>query len=108
MADSDAVLRGFRRLKAEQHGGTEPPGIVQRWVVGSGEGCPVRVDDPYVTLRHCEVARTDARRYYVRDLGSLNGTWLRSGDGRQARVYGWTLWVSGQALVVGRSVIPQS
>src|SRR5437762_3487974 len=42
-------------------------------VVGSDESCQVVIDDPHVSRRHAEIART-AGGIVLRDLGSRNGT----------------------------------
>lgn len=88
--------------------------IEQRWVVGTGEDCGVRVEDEYASTRHCEVARLDDGTYAVRDLGSLNGTHIGTvvenavGEVRmvKSRIHDWTAIRPGQTLVVGRSEIP--
>lgn len=89
--------------------------IVQRWIVGTDSNCDVRVNDPYASNRHCEVAMTDSGTYLVRDLGSTNGTRIRRvvkvndlGEVRplDTKVYDWTLIQPGDVLVVGRSEIP--
>lgn len=43
--------------------------------VGSGENNELRLDDPSVSARHCEVA-LEPRGVTLRDLGSTNGTYL--------------------------------
>src|SRR5688572_7068646 len=42
-------------------------------LIGSEEGCRVVIDDPHVSRRHAEIARTPAG-IVLRDLGSRNGT----------------------------------
>jgi len=42
-------------------------------LIGSDEGCKVVIDDPHVSRRHAEIARTPAG-IVLRDLGSRNGT----------------------------------
>lgn len=87
--------------------------VEQRWVVGTAEDCDVRVTDEYASLHHCEVIRTSAG-FYVRDLGSINGTRIATmwtapdGAPRKSehRVYDWTLILPDQALIIGRSEIP--
>lgn len=87
--------------------------IEQRWVVGTAASCDVRVKDEYASLKHCEVARLRDGRFAVRDLGSTNGTRIRShvrnvvGELRpiDTKVYDWMIIEPGQSLVVGRSEI---
>jgi DNA-binding NtrC family response regulator len=42
-------------------------------LIGSEEGCKVVIDDPHVSRRHAEIARTPSG-IVLRDLGSRNGT----------------------------------
>lgn len=87
---------------------------MRRWTVGRNKDCDVVVDDEYAAGQHCEVAELDDGRFAVRDLGSTNGTRIRTthtnliGEPRSVdiRIYDWTIITPGQALVVGRSVIP--
>src|SRR5262245_30969624 len=59
----------------------ETPGQDDRWIeigeepptVGNGAGCALRIDDPHVSQRHAELARTPSG-VVLRDLGSSNGT----------------------------------
>jgi DNA-binding NtrC family response regulator len=55
--------------------GTRRPVEIGRdpMVLGSAEECAVRIDDPHVSRRHAEIARTPAG-IVLRDLGSRNGT----------------------------------
>ncbi len=48
-------------------------------VIGRSSVCQVQLDDPRVSAEHAVIAWT-GERWEVRDLGSLNGTWL---DGRR-------------------------
>lgn len=44
-------------------------------VVGRGEGCDLKLDDPRVSRRHAEIYRLGSL-WWVRDLGSAGGTFL--------------------------------
>jgi DNA-binding NtrC family response regulator len=46
----------------------------QRWTVGSGAGCDVVIDDPYVSATHCVLERRAGGSLLVRDRRSRNGT----------------------------------
>lgn len=46
------------------------------WLIGATDFCDIRVDNPKVSGRHA-VLREDDGRYWLLDLGSSNGTWLR-------------------------------
>lgn len=47
-------------------------------VIGTAEECDLRADDPFVSPRHCRVVKAEDGGLWVVDLGSLNGTYLRS------------------------------
>lgn len=53
--------------------------------VGRAYDNDIIVDDPYVCPHHLDI-RSEGARLVVRDLGSVNGTWLRSGRRRVERV----------------------
>lgn len=83
--------------------------IEQVWMVGRGEGCDVKVSDDYVSEYHCVVACTSNGRFLVKDLGSFNGTFIKTGTHDVIRVHGvtWTEIKPGMTLVLSsRSVIP--
>jgi hypothetical protein len=47
-------------------------------IIGRDPGCRLSVDDPLVSPCHCRVFRaTTGKRYWVEDLQSEHGTWLR-------------------------------
>ncbi|HWP35581.1 MAG TPA: sigma 54-interacting transcriptional regulator [Thermodesulfobacteriota bacterium] len=59
--------------------GRRLPVARRRLRIGTGPGNDVVLADPYVSAAHCVVVQTGGR-FFVRDLGSTNGTWV---DGRQ-------------------------
>ncbi len=76
------------------------------YVFGRDRSCDVRVDDEYVSPRHCRVWQDANGDLWVVDLGSTNGTWIgRPGFGR--RVYGQPhKLAAGEKLCIGRTAIP--
>ena len=44
-------------------------------LVGRHHACDVRIDSSRVSRRHCCLA-VDRNQVFVRDLGSINGTWV--------------------------------
>jgi transcriptional regulator with PAS, ATPase and Fis domain len=66
---------GSAWLIVDAGGGAGRPVVIgsDPMVLGSGEGCAVRIDDPHVSRRHAEICRT-ADGIVLRDLGSRNGT----------------------------------
>jgi hypothetical protein len=47
-----------------------------RTLIGRSPECHVFLDDVTVSRRHAEILREDDQRYVIRDLGSLNGTFV--------------------------------
>lgn len=78
--------------------------IVQEWVVGKENTCDVRVEDIYVSNRHAIVHIDNEYNYWVQDLGSTNGTWIRRGTDT-IRVYTPRRIYQGDTLIIGRSEI---
>jgi nucleoid-associated protein YgaU len=69
-------LRGPARLVVVREDGTEVPVAKDRFVVGRGRHCDLVVDSPKVSREHAAIGR-DGDAWFVEDLGSSNGTWLR-------------------------------
>ena len=67
------------------------------WIVGSSPDCDLRVDDPTVSARHCQLIETNDG-FRIEDLGSTNGTWV---DG--VRITSCTLGRQGR-VTLGRTV----
>lgn len=100
-------------------------------VIGRAPSCDIVVDDEYVTPRHCEIfsGGSDPRwpgAWYVRDLGSTNGTRIIRGQpnllsapgfspsgrhmlaltrGLKVDVIGMRL-ILGDVVYVGRTAVP--
>jgi pSer/pThr/pTyr-binding forkhead associated (FHA) protein len=72
-----------------------------RVVIGQGADCDVRVEDPYVSTRHCQVWQDEDGQAWLEDLGSTNGTWVGG-----VRVYGPTRIGPGVVVHVGHTDIP--
>lgn len=70
------LLAGRGELKRLQVSmGSEPA------IIGSGEGSTLTVDRPVVSRQHARVGwDEDSGRFWLEDLGSLNGTFLRDGE----------------------------
>lgn len=75
---------------------------VEKLVIGRpGSDADISVrDDDYVSTRHAEVTKHEDGTVTVRDLGSMNGTWVNG-----VRVYGPTRLRSGDRLRVGRTEV---
>ncbi|HVE84698.1 MAG TPA: sigma 54-interacting transcriptional regulator [Myxococcales bacterium] len=69
------VPRARVRLRRPGQEDVEAPLGLSPVVLGSGAECELRVDDPYVSRRHCQLSLHTAG-VVVRDLGSRNGTWI--------------------------------
>lgn len=68
-------------------------------LIGRDKTCDLCLRDAYVSRHHCWVERQDDS-WYVRDLGSRNGTWVNG-----ARVTQPTEVESGAVLKVGRTLM---
>lgn len=64
-------------------------------VIGRGREASLMVPHPLVSRRHCELYEQDGR-LVVRDLGSLNGTYINN-----QKVVGEAVLPSGQLLTIG-------
>jgi ABC-type multidrug transport system ATPase subunit len=85
-------------------GGTVPvgpgPGLLsrrERLSVGRAQGNDIVLSDPLVSRHHAELRHLPGRGYELRDLGSLNGTFV---NGR--RVTGGTAVAEGDLVTIGR------
>jgi hypothetical protein len=77
-------------------------------IVGSGEGCDLRVDDEYASARHAKITPIGSGRFTIEDLGTTNGTWMRpnAAKGRGAQVYGPTPLRLNWTVIIGRTELP--
>ena len=80
-----------RFQRGSQDNGVEPGALVvrgpaaQRWgiattgrtTLGSGEGCQIVLDDPYVSQLHASLCWEDGR-LWIEDEASRNGTWVNN------------------------------
>lgn len=46
------------------------------WTIGAADDCDLRVEDPFVSGRHCRLHKADVG-FVIEDLGSRNGTFVR-------------------------------
>ena len=56
--------------------GTEAPVSKDRFVVGRGRHCDLVVESPKVSREHAAIVH-EGDGWFIEDLGSSNGTWLR-------------------------------
>lgn len=78
-------------------------------VFGTDPSCDVRVDDEYVSNRHCAISRLKNGTVVVEDLGSVNGTTVRpAGTSWIAgvKVHSPTPIRPGMVVRIGRTDIP--
>ena len=71
----------------------------QRWIVGSGTGCDLVVEDSCVSAMHCALERRPNGTLIVRDRKSRNGTFI---DGNVVEAAELQV---GARLVVGRTTL---
>ncbi|MAW60231.1 MAG: hypothetical protein CMJ94_05275 [Planctomycetes bacterium] len=63
-------------------------------LVGRGQDCQLRLEDPLASRQHCRIERLDGDIFVV-DLDSANGTWM-NGEKVDRQV-----WGSGEAVRIG-------
>lgn len=68
-------------------------------LIGRDKSCDLRLRDTYVSRHHCWVEEQSGG-WYVRDLGSRNGTWVNG-----VRVTGPTALDAGTVIKVGRTFV---
>jgi pSer/pThr/pTyr-binding forkhead associated (FHA) protein len=69
-------LRGPGRLVIVREDGSEVAVAKDRFLVGRGRHCDLVVDSPKVSREHAAFVR-EGDAWFIEDLGSSNGTWLR-------------------------------
>jgi len=74
--DLRAPPAGPARLVVVREDGTEAPVSKDRFVVGRGRHCDLVVESPKVSREHAAIVR-EGDGWFIEDLGSSNGTWLR-------------------------------
>ena len=80
-----------------------PPEGPGPWTLGRSDKCRLVVAHGTVSRYHAELGRTETGRLEVRDLGSLNGTWVNGWRVERAALRpGDTLHVGDVRLVVER------
>src|SRR5258706_10849620 len=47
-------------------------------IIGRGDSCEIRIDDPMVSPTHAEITQSPDGRFQIRDLGSRRGTFVGS------------------------------
>lgn len=52
------------------------PLVVDECVIGRAKECDVQVAERRLSRRHCQIFRGDGGRYFLKDLGSQNGTYV--------------------------------
>ena len=88
---------------------SRPDVQVASWVVGSHPSCDWIIDnDPYVSAQHCMIRRDSTGHFWVQDMGSTNGTYIR----RQAphgpadiRVERSTAILNGDQVIIGHTTL---
>ena len=75
----------------------------ERFTIGQGGDCGLRLDDKFASARHALCA-PGPHGWTVEDLGSANGTWLLGATG-PVRVRGPRPVAKGDRIRVGHTVI---
>jgi len=53
------------------------PLLLDENVIGRTRECAIRIDDPGISRRHARIVRRGPEAYFLEDLGSRNGTFIR-------------------------------
>jgi len=67
--------QGSVRVKWEDGHGPHEKVLYRDFRIGRDDGCEIHLDDPMISRRHAEVSY-DEGLWWIRDLGSRNGTQL--------------------------------
>jgi len=91
-----ATVTGLRSKDGHEYALPVSP---RRWIVGSGTGCDLIIDDPCVSAMHCILERRPSGALLVRDKKSRNGTFI---DGNVIEAAELQV---GARLAVGRTTL---
>jgi len=69
--------RATLTLVSGSNAGTIYPLLLDENVIGRTRECAIRIEDPGVSRRHARIVRRGPEEYYLEDLGSRNGTFVR-------------------------------
>lgn len=72
---------------------------------GRGPGADHLIDEPNAEPVHCRISDWFGR-WYVEDLGTTHGTWVRRGSTLASKVAGATEIWPGDKVIVGRTTLP--
>ncbi len=62
-------------------------------LIGRHKGCDVVLGNPSVSAHHCQLRRSAEGKWFVKDLGSKNGTWINGVQVTESEVdIGDELW----------------
>jgi pSer/pThr/pTyr-binding forkhead associated (FHA) protein len=80
--------------------------LLEQMDIGRLEGDVKLVDDPYLSPRHARIMRRDGR-YYLRDLGSLNGVYRKLPNGSERDSTGPHVATlrDGELFLIGQQVL---
>lgn len=98
-SEAPAELRSFLVVLRGARAGESFPIGAARQLVGRGETAAIRLPDPGVSGRHCEVW-AEGRALWVEDLGSSNGTFVEG-----ERIAGRTAVAVGSTLLAGKTLL---
>ena len=85
--------RATLTLVSGPNAGAIYPLLLDENVIGRTRDCAIRIEDPGISRRHARIVRRGPEEYYLEDLGSRNGTFVRgnkvSQATRSAKGIGW-------------------
>jgi diguanylate cyclase (GGDEF)-like protein len=90
--------RATLTLVSGPNAGAIYPLLLDENVIGRTRDCSIRIEDPGISRRHARIVRRGPETYYLEDLGSRNGTFVR-GNKITNQLLG-----EGDRLAIGPSV----
>jgi diguanylate cyclase (GGDEF)-like protein len=72
-----APSRATLTLVSGPNAGAIFPLLLDENVIGRTKDCAIRIEDPDISRRHARIVRRGPEAYFVEDLGSRNGTFVR-------------------------------
>src|SRR5947207_480373 len=72
-----APSRATLTLVSGPNAGAMYPLLLDESVIGRTRDCAIRIDDPGISRRHARIVRRGPEAYFLEDLGSRNGTFVR-------------------------------
>ena len=91
---------GLQIVRGARAGDSVPLEDGQTAILGRGTDTSVRIQDPSISRRHCQISNTP-RGLLIADLGSANGTYV---NGQRLKP-GWAQLAPGDQVIIGQNEV---